>query len=130
MTFVPTTLIFHVLTLLDLFKGEIYVMKAHQMIFSAIFAILLGGVMTTIFIITHVTRTMFYTLLVINISLQLLLIYENITLRYHVISFFFYATNFATLLFLAIYRYSYKSFPRFHDFLQEKFPNGDKVGGD
>lgn len=127
LTYIPAALVFYILVLLDLFKGVPEDLKNHQLIILTFFAFVLGAVATVSFIMTHVTRIMFYTSLIIDLSLLIVLTFESITLANHTIAYFFTVMFFSILFLVAVYRYSYYISDSLHLRIHSKFINGDKV---
>jgi len=127
MTYVPASLIFHILILLDIFKGVPYYLNNQETFLTIFFSIIFGGAMTIIFIITHVTRIMFYTLIITNFSLLYLYILENVNLREHLVALFFTYLSITMLILISIYRYIHKASKNIHLKIHCRFPNGDKV---
>jgi hypothetical protein len=127
MTYVPATLIFHILTLLDVFKGVPYSLNNQEIILTIFFAIIFGATMTFIFIVTHVTRIMFYTLLITNFSLLYLYILENVNFKEHLVALFFSFLSVTMFFLISIYRYIHKASKNMHSKIHSRFPNGDKV---
>jgi len=125
--YIPSILIFYTLILFDLFKGSRNGLQNHQMIILSMCAISLGLVATVMLIRTHATRIMFYSLLVLNITIVLALRNENITLDEHLIAYFFSLLFFTVFIALTIYRYIHLLSESAHDFIHSRFTDGDKV---
>lgn len=127
MTFVPATLIFYLLILLDLFKGRIVAVTEVQLASLTIFAILLGLFATATIIITHVTRVMLYTMVMLSATVFIALGAESITLLEHGSAYFF-TILFVTCVFsLAIYRNIHFISSKAHKYIQSKFKDGDII---
>lgn len=127
LTYIPAALVIYVVVLLDLFKGTPEILKPHQEILLGLLAIGLAVATSISFIITHVTRIMFYTLLVLVSGLFFVLRYETVTLNEHPTSFFFVILCIAILLMMAIYRYIHHFSKPLHSYIQSKFKDGDRV---
>jgi len=127
LTYIPAALVIYVIVLLDLFKGSTEILKPHQELLLAILAIGLAIATSISFIITHVTRIMFYTLLVLISGLMFVLRYETVTLNEHPTAFFFATLCIAILFMTAIYRYIHHFSKPLHAYIQSKFRDGDKV---
>lgn len=127
LTYIPAALVIYVIVLLDLFKGSPEILKPHQELFLIVFATGLAIATSISFIITHVTRIMFYTLLVLVSGLMFVLRYETVTLKEHPTSFFFAVLCIAILIMTAIYRYIHHFSKPLHRYIQSKFRDGDKV---
>ncbi len=127
MTFVPTTLILYSLVLLDLFKGKIVFISQLQLIVLTTFAILLGIVSSGTIIITHVTRVMLYTMVIITTTIFIILGAESITLLEHGSAYFFTTIFITCIISLTIYRNIHLISKTAHSYLQSKFKDGDLV---
>ena len=127
MTFVPTTLIFYLLILLDLFKGKIVAVTEIQLASLTIFGILLGLFATATIIITHVTRVMLYTMVIITTTIFIVLGAESITLLEHGSAYFFTTLFVTCVIALTIYRNIHLISKTAHSYLQSKFKDGDLV---
>lgn len=126
-SYIPATLIFYVLVLLDLFKGTSEPLVLHQQIILILCAGALGIASTIMLILTKSTRIMFYTLLVLSLSIVFVLRNENITLDEHLIAYFFSLLFFTTFVLLGMYRYIHFLSLPLHRAIQSKFPDGDRV---
>lgn len=127
LTFVPTALIFYSIVLFDLFKGTPETLRDHQVFILAVCAVTLAAFTTVCFIVTHVTRIMYYTLGILSLSIGLVLLFENITLKDHLIAFFFTILYISIFVMVSLYRYIHHLSGPLHDYIQSKFPDGDKV---
>lgn len=127
LTFIPAALIFYVIVLFDLFKGTNQFLENHQAILITVCALTLSVFATVSFIVTHVTRIMFYTLGILSLSIGIVLLFEDITLREHLIAFFFTILYLGTFVMIALYRYTHHISTPLHEYIHSKFPDGDKV---
>ena len=127
MTMVPTALIFYALILLDLFKGKVIAVSELQLIIVTTFGILLGIVSTGTIIITHVTRVMLYTLMLLTITVFIVLGAESITLIEHGFALFFTIIFVTCVILLAVYRNIHILSKRAHFYIQSKFKDGDFI---
>lgn len=124
---VPTTLILYLLILLDLFKGKVVGISQYQFIILTFFGILAGIVGSGTIVISHVTRVMFYTMLLLSSSIFVVLGKESITLLEHGVAYFFTIIFITCALALGIYRYIHFLSEKAHYFIQSKFKNGDFI---
>ena len=127
LTYIPIFLIVHILILLDLLKGSILTLHPFQLLILTIFAIIAGVMSWIIFVITHATRIMFYTLGVMIGSIFIMLNAETITLAQHEVAYFFATGYIVAFVLLVIYRYSHHISESLHTFIHSKFDDGDKV---
>jgi len=127
LTFIPTALMFYLLLLFDLLKGTPDPLKLHQIALLTTCAVTLGVFSTIVFIITHVTRIIFFTFGTLLLSILLVLTLEDITLVDHVIGYFFTILYASVFIMVSIYRYIHRISPKLHRYIQLRIPNGDKV---
>ncbi len=127
LTYIPAALVIYVVVLLDLFKGSPEILKPHQEMLLIVLATGLAIATSISFVITHVTRIMFYTLLVLVSGLFFALRYETVTLKEHPTAFFFAILCIAILIMMAIYRYIHHVSKPLHTYIHSKFRDGDKV---
>lgn len=127
MTFVSTNLVFYVILVMDLVKGTPFELGKFDLFFLTLFAVIVSIFITIIFIRTHTTKIMFYTLSVIILTVFFLLSFERITLSEHIIAYFFTILMISTLFLTIIYRYTHLVSEKMHNFLQSKFPDGDPI---
>ncbi len=127
LTYIPIFLIIHILILLDLLKGSILTLHPFQLLILTVFAIIAGVMSWIIFVITHATRIMFYTLGVMIGSIFIMLNAETITLAQHEVAYFFTTVYIVAFVLLVIYRYSHHISESLHTFIHSKFDDGDKV---
>ncbi|MDP4011127.1 MAG: hypothetical protein Q8P72_02755 [Candidatus Roizmanbacteria bacterium] len=125
--FVPATLILYLLVLLDLFRGKVVEIVQIQIFILTLFGLLLGIIGSGTFVITHVTRVMFYTTLVISISIFAVLGAESITLLDHGVAYFFTVIFVTVASALGVYRYIHHISGKAHFYIQSKFKNGDLI---
>ena len=126
-TYVPTSLIFYSLILLDLFKGKAITVSDYQIIILTFFGILVGIVITATIIVTHVTRVMFYTFLLLTITIFIVLSAESITLLEHGAAYFFTIIYVSCVIALGIYRNIHFISEKAHYYIQSKFKDGDFI---
>jgi len=125
---VPSLLIVYLLILLDLFKGKIFLINDLQILILSVSGVALGLVLTGVTIATHITRMIYYTLLVISFSILLVLGAESITLLEHGTAYFFSLTFITTTVALGIYRNVHLISKSIHNNLQSRFVDGEKIG--
>ncbi len=127
LTFVPTILIFYIMILFDLFKGAPELLVFHQSLILVCCALVLSAFASVVFVVTHVTRIMFYTFGTLSLSILIVLMSEQITLDYHLIAYFFTIMFINTFILIGFYRYSHLISPKLSTYIQSRFPGGDKV---
>jgi len=103
--YVPTILILYALILLDLFRGHNILLRENQFILLSISSVAVSVAATLNFIITNVTRVMYYAFLVLTLTIFAILNIESITLVEHAVAFFFTSTFIYSTIFVALYRY-------------------------
>lgn len=127
MTFVPASLVCYVLVLLDLIKGEPEKLAQHQELILITFGLFLSTAASISFIITHVTRIMFYTMGILSLSILFVLSFEAITLNEHLIAYFFTVIFISSFFMMITYRYTHLVSKSLHTRIHAWFPDGDKV---
>ena len=127
LTYVPAFLIVYILILLDLFRGHFVILNRFELLILSGFAIIAGLTAWITFVITHVTKLMFFTLAILLGSIMMILITETITLMNHQIAYFFTITFTSAWALLTLYRYSHHVSESVHWFIHSKFPKGDKI---
>lgn len=103
--YVPTVLILYALILLDLFRGHNILIKENQFILLTISSFAISIATTLNFIITRVTRVMYYAFIILSLTIFAVLNLEVITLAEHAIAFFFTSIFIYNIIFIALYRY-------------------------
>ena len=125
--YVSTSLIFYSLILLDLFKGKIVPISQYQIVILTIFGFIIGIIFAGTTVITHVTRVIFYTLVILSLTIFLVLGAESITLLEHGSAYFFTIIFVTCTTTLCIYRYIHFISEKAHNYIQSKFQDGDFI---
>lgn len=127
LAYIPTVLIFYLFILLDLFRGKVLPVSDFQVLILTLFGVIVGFLFALTMVVTHLTRLMFYALLVLCISIFIVLTLESITLLEHAIAYFMTCFFITCLTTLGIYRYVHLLSSRAHGFIQSKIKNGDLI---
>lgn len=125
--YVSSSLILYSLVLLDLFKGKAIPLSEYQIGILTFFGCLLGLVTAATMVITHVTRVMYYTFLLLTLTIFIVLGAESITLLDHGISYFFTSIFITCAVTLGMYRNIHHISERAHNFIQSRFKDGDLI---